>query len=140
MTSQEWKEIEKTLSRPYGLVTIEADGHTVDFIVIETGTLKYGIFVQKHGAKALYDVMRDPETKAEYSKFYPVLSRYVHKPNERKRLSKISKGLLKEVGIDPHQKYSYMVHTWSSPKRLISHLKKNCENIKLVPKQHMEIV
>ena len=140
MTPGEWKEIEETLSRPHGLVTIEADGHTVDFIVIETRTLKFSIFVQKHEAKGLYDVMRDPELKSEYSKFYPVLSRYVYNPNERKRLSKIRKGILKEIGIDPHQKYSYMVHTWNSPKRLVSHLKKNCENIKLVPKNHMEIV
>jgi len=140
MTAQEWKKFEKTLSYPYGLVTIEADGHTVDFVTIKTGTLKYGIFVQLHGAKSLLDVNKNPELKAEYSKFYPVISRFIHKPNERKRLSKVRKGILKEVGVDPQQKYSYMTHIWNSPKRLANHLKKNCESIKLVPKQHMEIV
>ncbi len=44
MTNNEWERFEQNLASPYGGLTIEADGILVDFLVVNSGHLKYEYF------------------------------------------------------------------------------------------------
>lgn len=135
LTDEQWKEIESTISMPYGRVNLKCDGHDITAVMKQIKPMRFGIAVYLDGRinfKKLFD-------KDEVAmKFYPLKTRSLFTGKERAAALEISKqrGLDKELKKlfkeKAEAKLSALYPYWSSAKAFCRHIRKNCTEIELI--------
>lgn len=134
ITKEQWQDIEKTLSLPYQAVKLRCDEHDVYAVV--------GIYKRK----LCVDIYVDGFVKGEWfndkseigNKFYPRVTKYFLKPQERKDALKkannkrLDKDLRDYFRKGYEQKYSYLVPHFANAKSFCRHIRKTCQLIEFI--------
>lgn len=134
ITKEQWEEIEKSLSRPYGGVKLRCDGHDVSAIVM-TDKMKLVIEVYVDGFIKGEWLLNEHEIGV---KFYEKKTKYTLRQKEReearknmnnKRLGKDLREMFKRHYED---KFSYYLPSWTNAKSFCRHIRKTCKSIELI--------
>lgn len=133
----QWAQVLKALSCSWGSVKLLVDGLSVTLEVRQSGPLQYVVmpFVDgfNHGRWILEDC---PERRL----LCRPVKRLVY---SHARIRKITQGLsqriaaalLKRAGVDPAKTHTGYLPYWSSPRALITHLKKHATSVQLVDQE-----
>lgn len=133
MTSQDWKEVEKSLKSFYSSVKLRCDGYEVTLLLRQISQFKNAILVYVNGVIKGEWLCKDCEERRRFLR--PVKSS-LYSQKQKAALKKISKSLRKKTGLlDPEASYTSYRYDWTSFKALKSHLSKHNSNIELVREQ-----
>lgn len=133
ITKEQWQEMEKKLSHPFGRVEMRCDGHDVSAIVM-TDRMKLVIQVYVDGFIKSEWLMDENEIGV---KFYQKKTKFFSKQKERENARKNMND--KRLGEDLREmfkrhyeaKFSYYVPYWTSAKSFCRHIRKTCAEIEL---------
>jgi hypothetical protein len=131
ITKQQWANIDKELSHPYGSVDLLCDGYRVSLRVERTAKLKYSIITYVNG------VWRGDWTKGdaeEAKRFLRPVARYLHTEKYRKEVIQIYGGKrCKKADLERINKKITLWHVeWSSVTALRRHFEKNNISLEVV--------
>lgn len=137
MTPSQWKEIEATLSHPFGVVTLQADGYRVTAEVKRGKGLRYCIAVFINGVIEWKQCL-DTEAEAP-RKFWRERKRYLYSAAKREAFAKKAKS--RALYADLREHYLRMSEaasvtmdpTWPNAKDFCRHLRKTCTSVEVVP-------
>ncbi len=135
ITKDQWAEIERRLSSPYGRVELNADGYALVLQVEGYKTLRQCVVVYVNGEwKGEWFNGEAPEARkfcCEKRKWiWPAKSREVAK---NKLKSRRLDPILREHFTRVVEKFSTVwLPFWGSPKSLTRHLRKSCTDISVV--------
>ncbi|ANQ83673.1 hypothetical protein dqs_0597 [Azoarcus olearius] len=137
MTPQEWRDVEASLSHPYGRVRLQADGHVLTLSVEKGKGLRYVIAAYIDGVIE-WNLMFSKDD-GPYRKFWRPRKSYLYSAAERAELTKRSRkrGMHKELRAS----YASMATAaselfdplWPNAKALCRHLRKTCSSIERLP-------
>ncbi|MDP4092580.1 MAG: hypothetical protein Q8920_04395 [Bacillota bacterium] len=109
MTNEDWKEVDKKLHSFYNTVKLKCDGYEVSLVLERLNQFKNAIVVYINGAiKGEWLYCECEESR----RFFRKVTRSVLSPKEKKAISKISKKLQKELGLN--NEYSFYCTYWTS--------------------------
>lgn len=133
MTRDEWQQVERALTVPYGAAKLRIDGYELALCVQQVKPLKYAITPYVNGEFKGAWLLHDCEERRRF--FRPVRSR-LWSPKLRASLKKVRKATLKEMSIDPDTFGTYYVWEWPSFGALKRHLIANNQSIELASVDH----
>lgn len=127
MTDEEWGNVEKSLSRPYGHAKFMIDGYTVDVAVQPEKKLKYVLTVYVNKKCALYTCVNDCDIR---SRFYYPSKRSSLSAADKQKLKKVSKA--RRESITQMAAYTAYSPFWGSFSRMKAHFIRNNQSIRLI--------
>jgi hypothetical protein len=136
LTKEQWAQIEKSLSHPWGAARLTVDGYDVKLEVrrVSQRTMKYEIAVFIGGDIKGQWIMRDCDERRRF--YRPVVTK-VHNKKQRESLLKIPKKTLakwakENKNFDPDATFIIYSPTWLTFAPLRRHLEANNDSIELV--------
>ncbi len=130
MTKEDWQQVEKALSGTYGSAKLKVDGREVTFKrgLVSKNRLGIGTYVDGTFQGGWLS-SKDPVPEARYMR---PASKFAWKAEARKRMKKLSKKRLKELGFDPDEKHHYFTAIWPNVTAIRRHYQKTFERIELI--------
>ena len=134
-TKEQWQQVEKELSYPYGQVELLCDGYKLNAVVKQESALKFTICIYVNGFMEGKWVSGGHE---ESTKFCCAKTRFLYKAAHRAEAKKkLAKRGLDQWFKDHYKKVieasntSYLPY-WTSPAAFCRHIRKTCTSIELV--------
>jgi hypothetical protein len=131
ISKEQWADIDRALSSPYGRVELLCDGFKVELVVERTKKLKYQIVTYVNGVwKGAWFKGEAEEAK----RFLRPVTRFANPPKLRKDLIKIygGKRCPKKELERIHVKITYYDITWNSVRSMRRHFEQNNRELELV--------
>jgi len=129
MNKQQWDELERNLSSPFGYAKLLIDGYEI-LLQTQVHKMRLCIAVYINGYIRSEHFLNDCE---ERRRFFCPNKHYVYKPKERAQWKKEPKRLLKKYNIDPDKSFFTYTPWWNTFRPLKAHLIKNNTSIELAP-------
>lgn len=128
LTKEQWAELEKRLSSPFGRAILMIDGYKIT-LVTELSRMKLYIAIYINDYIRVEWANKDCE---ERRRFLMPKKMYLYKPKERDWYKKQPKRVLKKYNIDPDACITFGLNWWNSFKPMKRHLEANNDSIVLV--------
>lgn len=134
MTREEWQRVEKALSGIYGKAELMVDGNNISFVRELVSNNKLGIVAYVNGRwEAKWFSAR---TEYPEQRFLRREERFLHKPKLRaeikKHVKRYGRRFLKEINLDPDQKYVRFSPIWPNVTAIRRYYEKNFASIELI--------
>ena len=129
MTKEDWEKVEAALSGMYGRAVLMVDGREITF---SRGLIKknqLGVVTYIGGELKGSWLFGDDCPERSYLR---PSSKYLRSPKQREQARKLGKKLLKELDIDPDEKYHRVTPFWNNAQQIRRHYQKTFKSIELV--------
>lgn len=137
MTPEQWRDVEASLSHPYGRVRLKADEHVLTLSVERGKGLRYVIVVYIDGLIE-WKLCTDKEAEAP-RKYWREQTVYFYPASKRAEFAKLAKK--RGMSADLKEWYAkaataggtLRTPSWPNAKALCRHLRKTCTSFELLP-------
>lgn len=130
LSKEEWARVEKALSGTFGRATLKVDGRTVTFVRTLAGKNRLATWTYVDGK--IEGKWMNPKNEHPETRYLRPVEKFAWKPEARKRLKKMPKRYLKELGYNPDEKYHYFELTWPNATAIRRHYQKTFASIELI--------
>lgn len=130
MKKEQWQQVEEKLAGYIGTVQLVVDGYTVTFAKEMVSKNKLGIVTYVNGEWK--GVWLSPSKPCPEQQFLRPTVKNVYPAKYRAGMTKARRKLLKEMNIDPDQKWHGFDLIWSSVATIRRHYEKTFKSIELV--------
>ena len=130
MTKENWAKVEKALSGLVGEVVLLADGRKVTFQRGPGG--KNRLIIATYIDGAFRGEWCNPKKETPETRYMRPVAKFVWAAESRRRMKKMSKRKLKQLGYDPDEKIHYFHPLWPNATAIRRHYQKTFSSIELV--------